>query len=248
MLPNQCFVSTQSSYPNKNQKGVYAGIEGSLCGVLIKIKVHIRKVRGMSAEKVTIAIIGDSNSGKTSLMYQYINQVFIPCVNTTLMPESKNVYLNGKNIEVIIRDTAGQERFRTVTAGFYRGAHAFFLVYDVTNKESYNNIESWVNEIEKYTGGTNSIKMLIGNKIDLINQRVVTPIEGKQKADSMEISFCETTATEFPQVEHIFNQLISQVIDSRRNESNTNEDGTIIKLGITVSGVSNHSSEKSCKC
>jgi Ras-related protein Rab-1A len=75
-------------------------------------------------------------------------------------------------------DTAGQERFRTITANFFRGSHAIVVVYDVTNAESFRNVSQWLEEVKKYAP-TDVKLILLGNKIDLVDSRVVTNEEGK---------------------------------------------------------------------
>ena len=72
-----------------------------------------------------------------------------------------------------IWDTAGQERFRTITSSYYRGAHGIIIVYDVTDKESFDSVKNWLREIDRYaTEGVN--KLLIGNKCDMVSKRVVS--------------------------------------------------------------------------
>lgn len=76
-----------------------------------------------------------------------------------------------------IWDTAGQERFKTITATYYKGSHGIILTYDITDRESFNNINSWLSEIKKHAGA-NVVKFLIGNKCDLEEERVVSKEEG----------------------------------------------------------------------
>ena len=87
-----------------------------------------------------------------------------------------------------IWDTAGQERFKTITASYYKGAHGIILVYDITDRQSFKDIENWLAEIDKY-GNENVVKLLVGNKSDLEASRQVKAEEGKTLADSLGIKF-----------------------------------------------------------
>ena len=100
--------------------------------------------------------------------------------------------LNGKNIKLQIWDTAGQERFKNITASYYRGGNGILVVYDITDRESFNNLNSWLIEIEK-SANKNVYKILIGNKCDLEEKRAVTYQEGKDFADSNGMKFIETS-------------------------------------------------------
>merc|ERR1711957_684047 len=116
----------------------------------------------------------------------------------------------GKTIKLQIWDTAGQERFRTITSSYYRGAHGIIVVYDVTDKESFNNVKHWVQEIEKYAAdGVN--KLLVGNKCDLQSKRVVTYDEAKELADSLNIHFMETSAKNAHNVEDAFQAMAKNI-------------------------------------
>ena len=92
-----------------------------------------------------------------------------------------------------IWDTAGQERFRTITSSYYRGAHGIIVVYDVTDRESFKNVENWMKEIRQYAPPEVSI-VLVANKIDMESSRVISYDEGKEYADRLGVKFLETSA------------------------------------------------------
>jgi Ras-related protein Rab-1A len=96
-------------------------------------------------------------------------------------------------VKLQIWDTAGQERFKTITASYYKGAHGIILVYDITDRQSFKDIENWLAEVDKY-GNENVVKLLVGNKSDLEASRQVKTEEGKTLADSLGIKFLETSA------------------------------------------------------
>merc|ERR1711920_273595 len=109
-----------------------------------------------------------------------------------------------------IWDTAGQERFRTITSSYYRGAHGIIVVYDVTDKKSFNNVKHWVQEIEKYAAdGVN--KLLVGNKCDLASKKVVSYDEAKGLADSTGVQFLETSAKNSINVENAFLTMVQEI-------------------------------------
>ena len=92
-----------------------------------------------------------------------------------------------------IWDTAGQERFRTITSSYYRGAHGIIVVYSVADRQSFDNVAKWLNDIEKFAS-QGVTKLLVGNKSDLVSTRVVSQAEGRALANSLQIPFIETSA------------------------------------------------------
>ena len=113
-----------------------------------------------------------------------------------------------------IWDTAGQERFKNIQASYYKGANGILVVYDITNRESFEHLNSWLIEIEK-NGNKNVYKLLIGNKSDLEDQRVVSKEEGKEFAEINGMEFFETSAKENFQVQEAFIQLTRDVIKTK---------------------------------
>lgn len=111
--------------------------------------------------------------------------------------------MEGKTIKLQIWDTAGQERFRTITSSYYRGAHGIIIVYDITDMESFNNVKQWLSEIDKYANDSVR-KLLVGNKCDLAESRVVDTAVAQAYADEIGIPFLETSAKESINVEEAF--------------------------------------------
>ncbi len=111
--------------------------------------------------------------------------------------------MEGKRIKVQIWDTAGQERFRTITTAYYRGAMGIMLIYDVTDERSFNNIRNWIRNIDQYaTEGVN--KILIGNKCDDVERRVVERERGAELAREYGLKFMETSAKNNVNVDEAF--------------------------------------------
>lgn len=93
------------------------------------------------------------------------------------------------------QDTAGQERYRTITTAYYRGAMGFILMYDITNEESFNSVQDWVTQIKNYSWD-NAQVILVGNKCDMEEERVISTERGKQLAEQLGVRFFETSAKE----------------------------------------------------
>ena len=118
--------------------------------------------------------------------------------------------MENKVIKLQIWDTAGQEKFRTITSSYYRGAHGVIVVYDVTNRESFNNVKNWMGEITRYAS-ENVNRVLVGNKCDIDSKKAVTTEEGKELADSLGIPFMETSAKTSINVEQSFLRMASEI-------------------------------------
>lgn len=94
-----------------------------------------------------------------------------------------------------LQDTAGQERYRTITTAYYRGAMGFILMYDITNEESFNSVQDWITQIKNYSWD-NAQVILVGNKCDMEEERVISSERGKQLAEQLGVRFFETSAKE----------------------------------------------------
>ncbi|XP_072916314.1 ras-related protein Rab-26 isoform X2 [Hemitrygon akajei] len=140
-------------------------------------------------------LFGDSGVGKTSLLVKLSQCNFQRHLTPTVSMGLTNKVLNvdGVKVKLQIWDTAGQERFRSVTHAYYRDAHALLLLYDVTSKTSFDNIQAWLTEIHEYT--TQSVViMLLGNKADATQERAVKKEAGEKLAKEYGVPFMETSA------------------------------------------------------
>lgn len=166
---------------------------------------------------IKILLIGDPESGKTSILLKYSSDTFSSDYINTLGIDFRIKHLTIKNykIKLQIWDTAGRERFKTITTAYYKGAQGIFIVYDVTNRKSFENIEQWLKNIDKYSySDSNIVKILIGNKIDINNKRVVTTTEGQELADLHQMIFFETSAKTGENIEDAFVMISSLVVDN----------------------------------
>eukprot|EP00746_Dinoflagellata_sp_MGD_P154223 gnl/MRDRNA2_/MRDRNA2_84703_c0_seq1.p1 gnl/MRDRNA2_/MRDRNA2_84703_c0~~gnl/MRDRNA2_/MRDRNA2_84703_c0_seq1.p1 ORF type:complete len:207 (-),score=53.20 gnl/MRDRNA2_/MRDRNA2_84703_c0_seq1:249-869(-) len=159
-----------------------------------------------------LLLIGDSGVGKSCLLLRFADDTYTESYISTIGVDFKirTIDLDGKTVKLQIWDTAGQERFRTITSSYYRGAHGIIIVYDCTDKESFNNVKHWMSEIDKYAAdGVN--KLLVGNKCDLASKKVVAYDEAKELADSLGVRFMETSAKNAHNVEQAFNVMASEI-------------------------------------
>ena len=166
-----------------------------------------------------LLLIGNSSVGKSSLLFRFVENVwddsFVPTIGVDF--KLKTLEVNGKKVKLQIWDTAGQERFKNITASYYRGGNGVLVVYDITERESFDNLTSWLIEIEK-NANKNVYKLLIGNKCDLEDKRKVTYQEGKDFAESNGMKFIETSAKDNTKVQEAFELLTSEIMESAVNK------------------------------
>lgn len=177
-----------------------------------------------------LLIIGNSSVGKTSFLFRYADDSFTSAFVSTVGIDFKvkTVYRNDKRVKLQIWDTAGQERYRTITTAYYRGAMGFILMYDITNEESFNSVQDWVTQIKTYSWD-NAQVILVGNKCDMEDERVISYERGKQLADRLGVEFFETSAKENINVKSVFERLVDIICDKMSDSLDT--DHTLLSGG-----------------
>lgn len=192
-----------------------------------------------------LLLIGDSGVGKSCLLLRFAENTYTQDYISTIGVDFKirTIELDGKVIKLQIWDTAGQERFRTITSSYYRGAHGIIIVYDVTEAESFNNVEQWLQEIDRYATN-NVMKLLVGNKSDLTN-KAVDYAKAKEFADQRGIQFIETSAADNSNVEQAFILMSKQIKDQMAsNQPIGGSNGA--KANVNLSGQSVTSQSNGC--
>ena len=159
-----------------------------------------------------LLLIGNSAVGKSSLLLRFsdniFNESFLPTIGVDF--KIRTFDLSNKTVKLQIWDTAGQERFKTITSSYYKGAHGIILVYDITDRQTFKDIENWLSEVEKFAN-ENVVRLLIGNKCDLESNRQVSREEGQEFADSLGVKFIETSAKECTNVEKSFFTMANEI-------------------------------------
>ncbi|XP_016381286.1 ras-related protein Rab-3A-like [Sinocyclocheilus rhinocerous] len=166
-----------------------------------------------------ILIIGNSSVGKTSFLFRYADDSFTSAFISTVGIDFKvkTVFRNNKRIKLQIWDTAGQERYRTITTAYYRGAMGFLLIYDITNQDSFNAVQDWATQIKTYSWD-NAQVILVGNKCDLEDDRLIPTEDSQRLAQELDFQFFEASAKDNINVKQVFECLVD-VICEKMNES-----------------------------
>lgn len=173
-----------------------------------------------------LILIGDSGVGKSNILTRYVRDEFKSDTKSTVGVEfgSKRVTINNTKIKAQIWDTAGQERYRSITSTYYKGSIGAFIVYDISQRSSFEGIDRWYNEMKNYSDPNISI-ILVGNKCDLEDKREVSKEAGQSKAKALGMPFFETSALMNIQIDLAFNDLIEDILlnNDKNNDDNINE-------------------------
>ena len=163
-------------------------------------------------EQYKIIVIGDANVGKSSIICRFSDNVFRENYINTIGVDFryKVVTIDGVRVKLQIWDTAGQERFRTITSSYYRGAHGIIVVYSVDDLHSFQSIRSWLTEIDNNVNWP-LVKYLVGNKSDLVKERLVQQRQGLDEAECYNVHFIETSAKSAQNVETLFEEIARNI-------------------------------------
>ena len=187
-----------------------------------------------------IILIGDSGVGKTNILSKFIKNEFEERLKPTVGVEfgSKNFTIDGYLVKAQIWDTAGEERYRSITSAYYKGAKGCLLVYSITDRRSFDNIDKWIEQL-KGNSDEDLCIILVGNKIDIEDFVDVKTEEGMEKAKSLNIPFMETSALNNQNIDKVFQKLIEEVyeknskifiknvsliVDDQKNENEENNE------------------------
>ena len=170
-----------------------------------------------------LLLLGDSSVGKTSILLKYISNKFdessISTVGVDYM--DKIIDYNKFKIKLQIWDTSGEEKFRTITKNFYRNADGLLVVFDLTRKETYDHVRGWINEAKENNDKIKTI--LIGNKLDLKDERKVENGVAKQFAEKNSLKYLETSAKDGVNISESFKAMIDLLFDGKSEEEILNE-------------------------
>jgi Ras-related protein Rab-11A len=180
---------------------------------------------------IKVVIVGDSSVGKTNLLSRFAHNSFNENSRNTIGVDFQAVDLNisGQNIKAQFWDTAGQEKYRSIAAAYYKNAQGIIITYDVTREQTFKNVQFWYEELREQ-GEPDVEIILIGNKVDLEAQRKVTGEQGAQLAKEKGMFFMETSAktNQDACVEKAFTVLLEEIVrktEDRMKESKVHEIG-----------------------
>ena len=160
-------------------------------------------------------VIGEPGVGKSSLMLRFTEEKFSTDILPTVGLDFRVKVMDhhkGYSVKLSIWDTAGQERFKNITSAYYRGAHGVILVYDLTSRRSFENLEHWLVEEAKHNTETKTKKLVVGNKSDQKGRRRISYEEGANWAERRGFLFLETSAKNNAGVETAFYNLVDRIL------------------------------------
>ena len=153
----------------------------------------------------------------------------------------KNIEIDNKKIKLQIWDTAGQERFRTITTSYYKGAHAIVIVFDITDKDSFEHVKIWMQDIDKFAK-QGVMRILVGNKCDLEHQRAVTKNEGNEMALKYGIKYLETSAKDTINIENLFVDTAKKLLEKQQSSKVGGGNIATNSYGIDLTNSGNYNS------
>lgn len=183
-----------------------------------------------------IILIGDSGVGKTNILSRYINNYYSDSTKSTVGVElgCKIEQINDTKVKIQIWDTAGQERYKSITKTYYKGAKGALIVYDISRKESFLNVDKWIGDLKEY-GEENVCVILVGNKCDLENNRQVSTDEVSKKAEQYKIGFCETSALSAKNIDLAFQMLIKKIAETIPNvDDKYGNKSSVVSTGVSL--------------
>lgn len=189
-------------------------------------------------------IIGDASVGKSNILLKYAHNQFKAEYQLTIGVEfgAKNIKIKDKIYRIQIWDTAGQENFRSITRAYYKNSVCALVVYDITNRQSFENVKAWIEDCKSQSPST-ILMALVGNKIDLDSSRAVSTEEGEDFANMNGMPFFETSAKSGENIDSIFTNTATEICHKIEEGCyDVTNDSCGIKVGInegrkTVSGM-----------
>lgn len=199
-----------------------------------------------------LVLLGESSVGKSSLVLRFVKGQFHEFQESTIGAAflTQTVQIDDMTVKFEIWDTAGQERYHSLAPMYYRGAQAAIVVYDITNKESFQKAQTWIKELQRQAS-PNIVIALAGNKIDLAGKRAVTYEEAKAYADECSLLFMETSAKTAANVMDIFTSIAKKLPknepDQSRAGQQTGRQGRV-DLGQSGNNPTEGRASQTCGC
>jgi small GTP-binding protein len=195
---------------------------------------------------IKILTLGDTLVGKSSIVLRFSDNRFDDNQLATIGIDYKTKYIKVKDasVKVLLWDTAGQEKFRNIARQYYKGANGVLLIYDVCDRKSYERIGFWMDELKQNNEIEQLYIILVGNKIDLEEKRVVTREEAEKYAEDNNINYLEVSAKTGEGILDLFNEVTKGTMDKVFNDQDNNEDKEKIKTYLDTNN--NRKRKKKC--
>jgi len=236
--PQSPIPNPQSPYLSMYIHKKYKKIINIKINIIIKFKMTAGNMVNFDY-LLKYIIIGDAAVGKSNLLLRYVHGQFKPEYQLTIGVEfgAKNINISSKVFRIQIWDTAGQENFRSITRAYYKNSVCALVVYDISSRDSFNNVTSWIEDCKNQSPKT-IFMVLVGNKCDLEDKRQVSYEEGKELADKNELLFFESSAKDGINVDEIFENSAKEIAKKiEQGYYDLETDSCGIKKGINRSNV-----------
>ena len=204
-----------------------------------KIKIEETVLNEKEHYKLKLIVVGDTGVGKTNLIRRYISDTFSANTKATVGVElfTKTFRVNNDIVKLEIWDTAGQERYKSITSAYYKGSRGALIVYDITRESTFSNVDKWINEVKEKS--KNYLKMMIiGNKLDLSDQREVDIKTALDVAQKENLPLLETSALEMTNIQKAFKIILKEMYKEfkKEKESEKGEKNSIegVKLETNI--------------
>ncbi len=194
--------------------------------------------------KLKLIVVGNQGTGKSCLLNRFVNETFEENYQATigLDFQSKNVTIHDQDVRLILYDTAGQEKFRSLIPMYIREAQIILLIYDISDRDSFDSMPKWIEEVLDVKN-SEAVFALIGNKVDLENERKVSFEEGKKFAEEKSFLFQEVSAKNGKNFETLFEkQIFDEVYKKFKSEFDKRE-----KMGYEDDQANNETNENTNK-
>ena len=193
-----------------------------------------------------ILLIGDLGVGKSCVILRYVEGDFPGNIMSSIGVDfkTKQIELDDHSIKMQIWDTAGHEKFRTITTSYYKSAQAIIILYDITQKSSFDHIRNWITEIDKF-GKQGVLKVIVGNKLDLENNRKIKKEDAQNLALKYGVKLWEVSAKDNTNIEEMFVDTIKTLLE--RNSKIINDiPGSSMNNNIFLNANTKEKKKKKC--
>ena len=200
-------------------------------------------------EIICIMTLGISSVGKTSFILRFTQNTYTDSYLATVGYDfkSKNIIIKGKKYKLLLYDTAGQERYKSLAPNMIRKSDGIIIMYDITNYSSFDSVPEFIDKIKELKGDNFPI-ILIGNKIDKERERLVSEDEGKSLAEQYGIDFIEISNREGINIEEAGMNIVNRILEERKNESITGSKNRSNSQSLNSSKYSNIDGDGCNRC